>query len=158
MAEAVRELGLEGQAFAWTGEAAEVGEAPRLLEAAWDLAAVEDRYRAFLESFEHRPVETPADAFAAQVAMVQEWRRFPFLDPDLPPELLDHDWPGARAAAVFHDRHDAWHARAQAEWDRMAARPTEASGVAVAQDVIRSGRRATSTHDVLRRGPPRQVT
>ncbi len=122
VAEAVRELGLEGQAFAWTGEAAEVGEAPRLLEAAWDLAAVEDRYRAFLDSFEHRPVETPADAFAAQVAMVQEWRRFPFLDPDLPPELLDHDWPGARAAVVFHERHDAWHARAQAEWDRMAAR------------------------------------
>ena len=51
--------------------------------------------------------------------MVQEWRRFPFLDPDLPGELLDHDWPGPRAAAAFHDRHAAWHAAAQAEWDRM---------------------------------------
>jgi len=57
----------------------------------------------------------------AQVEMVQEWRRFPFLDPDLPAELLDHDWPGPRAAAAFHDRHDRWHRQAQAEWDRMDA-------------------------------------
>ena len=52
-----------------------------------------------------RAPDSPEDAFVAQVEMVQEWRRFPFLDPDLPAELLDHDWPGPRAAAAFHDRH-----------------------------------------------------
>ncbi|MFG1708828.1 PaaX family transcriptional regulator C-terminal domain-containing protein [Nonomuraea sp. M3C6] len=45
--------------------------------------------------------------------------RFPFLDPDLPAELLGHAWPGPRAAAVFHDLHNRWHRRAQTEWDRM---------------------------------------
>ena len=39
--------------------------------------------------------------------------------PDLPGELLDHAWPGPRAAAAFHDRHARWHAAAQAEWDRI---------------------------------------
>ena len=115
----VRELGLAGRAFAWSGDATGIGDEARLLADSWDLADVEDRYLGFLAEFESRTAATPADAFLAQVQMVQEWRRFPFLDPDLPGELLDHDWPGPRAAAAFHDRHGAWHRQAQAEWDRM---------------------------------------
>ena len=116
---AVRELGLESQAFAWIGPASGIGDEARLLTDAWDLADVEDRYLAFLTGFRTREATSPADAFVAQVEVVQEWRRFPFLDPDLPSELLDHDWPGPRAAAAFHDRHSAWHPAAQAEWDQM---------------------------------------
>lgn len=115
----VRELGLEKQAFAWIGPASGIGDESRLLAAAWDLVDVEDRYLDFLGAFETRRADTPAEAFVAQVEMVQEWRRFPFLDPDLPGELLDHDWPGPRAAAAFHDRHERWHRLAQAEWQRM---------------------------------------
>ena len=70
---------------------------------------------------------TVSDAFTAQVELVQEWRRFPFLDPDLPRELLDHDWPGPRAAAVFHDRHAQWHRQAQQEWERLQAEASERS-------------------------------
>ena len=121
----IRDLGLESQAFAWTGSASGLGDEQRLLADAWDLADVEERYLSFLQAFEDRAAGSPAEAFVAQVELVQEWRRFPFLDPDLPTELLDHDWPGPRAATAFHDRHGAWHAAAQAEWDRMdaAARP-----------------------------------
>jgi phenylacetic acid degradation operon negative regulatory protein len=115
----IRDLGLEPQAFAWTGTATGLGDEQRLLTEAWRLAEVEDRYREFLGDFEDRRAESPAQAFVAQVEMVQEWRRFPFLDPDLPAELLDHDWPGPRAAAAFHAQHARWHRMAQAEWDRM---------------------------------------
>jgi phenylacetic acid degradation operon negative regulatory protein len=117
----LRDLDLEHQSFAWVGPATGIGEESRLVEDAWDLEDVEERYLGFLADFEHRRAETPADAFVAQVEMVQAWRRFPFLDPDLPGELLDHDWPGPRAAAMFHDRHDRWHRQAQQEWDRMEA-------------------------------------
>jgi phenylacetic acid degradation operon negative regulatory protein len=117
----VRDLGLEEQAFAWVGVAGGIGREERLLAEAWDLADVEERYLGFLDDFENRVPGSPEEAFVAQVEMVQEWRRFPFLDPDLPAELLDHDWPGPRAAAAFHDRHDRWHRQAQAEWDRMDA-------------------------------------
>jgi len=65
--------------------------------------------------------DTDREAFARQVQLIEEWRRFPFRDPDLPAELLDHDWPGPAAAAVFHDRRNRWHRRAQAEWERMDA-------------------------------------
>ena len=117
----IRDLGLDRQAFAWAGPATGIGDESRLIQEAWDLDEVEGRYLDFLTGFEERRAETPRDAFVAQVQMVQEWRRFPFLDPDLPSELLDHDWPGPRAAAVFHDRHARWHRLAQAEWDRMDA-------------------------------------
>jgi phenylacetic acid degradation operon negative regulatory protein len=115
----VRELGLEHQAFAWVGPASGIGDESRLLGDAWELADVEDRYLRFIELFETRRAASPLEAFVAQVELVQAWRRFPFLDPDLPGELLDHDWPGPRAATAFHDRHARWHRTAQSEWDRM---------------------------------------
>jgi phenylacetic acid degradation operon negative regulatory protein len=124
-AEAVRavvdELGLTSQAVLWTGANADLGDEQRLLSGAWDLAELEQEYLAFLRGFESRSARSPAQAFVAQVELVQEWRRFPFLDPDLPAELLSPDWPGARAAAAFHEKHARWHRQAQAEWERMAS-------------------------------------
>lgn len=121
VAAVVRELGLEDRVFAWSGPSVGVGHTGKLLAAAWDLDDVEKRYLAFIQRFEAMEVRTPEEAFASQVHLIQEWRRFPFLDPDLPAELLQHDWPGPRAAATFHSQHDRWHRRAQDEWDRMDA-------------------------------------
>ena len=45
--------------------------------------------------------------------MVHAWRKFPFLDPDLPGELLPARWPRARAHALFHERHERWDAAAR---------------------------------------------
>ena len=115
----VHELGLDELAFAWTGPAGGIGEERSLVAEAWDLDAVEERYLAFLEEFGSRRVSDDAAAFVAQVQLIEEWRRFPFLDPDLPAELLDHDWPGQRAADAFHAAHDRWHRGAQAEWERL---------------------------------------
>jgi phenylacetic acid degradation operon negative regulatory protein len=115
----IDELGLHDRAFAWEGLAVSAGDPGKLINTAWDLADVEKRYLAFIDHFGDVEASAERDAFVNQVRLVQEWRRFPFLDPDLPSELLDHDWPGPRAAATFHDRHDRWHRRAQAEWDRM---------------------------------------
>ncbi len=115
----LRELDLEKRAFAWTGPASGIGEESKLLAETWDLGTVEDRYLEFIAAYEHRVVESPQEAFSAQVRIVQDWRRFPFLDPNLPRELLDQDWPGPLAATLFHDRHARWHRQAQQEWDRM---------------------------------------
>lgn len=115
----IRELDLSDRAYAWTGSSADIGDTAKLINAAWDLDDVEKRYLTFIERFEGLAITSDRDAFINQVLLIQEWRRFPFLDPDLPAELLDHDWPGPQAAAVFHDLHNRWHRRAQAEWDRM---------------------------------------
>jgi phenylacetic acid degradation operon negative regulatory protein len=125
VARVVQELDLDSQSFAWVGPTAGIGDESRLVEAAWDLADVEKRYLAFLDEFEGRRASSAEEAFVAQVELVQAWRRFPFLDPDLPRELLDHDWPGPRAATVFHERHAQWHRQAQQEWDRLQAEASE---------------------------------
>ena len=117
----VAELGLEDRAYAWTGTAVSLGDPVKVLKDAWNLDDVEKRYLAFVDRVDAASAKAPRDVFVHQVRLIQEWRRFPFLDPDLPAELLDHDWPGPRAAAAFHDRRNRWHRRAQEEWDRMEA-------------------------------------
>ncbi|WP_245928578.1 PaaX family transcriptional regulator [Murinocardiopsis flavida] len=78
----------------------------------WDLAALQDMYRTFLA--DHEPVLTrwtrrrdtdPSAAFADHLRAVDAWRRMPFLDPGLPPEVLPDQWAGSRAATVFFDLH-----------------------------------------------------
>jgi len=119
--EVVTELGLADRVFAWIGRSAEIGDPAKVIRAAWDLDDVEKRYQEFVDRFSAMTAETDREAFVRQVLLIEEWRRFPFRDPDLPAELLDHDWPGPAAAAVFHDRRNRWHRRAQAEWERMDA-------------------------------------
>ncbi len=119
--EVVGDLGLEYRAFAWAGPIADTGDERVLLAQAWDLDDVERRYDAFLTEFANREVDDDAEAFVAQVQLIEAWRRFPFLDPDLPRELLDHDWPGPRAARAFHDRHGRWQGGAQRAWEIFCA-------------------------------------
>jgi phenylacetic acid degradation operon negative regulatory protein len=50
----------------------------------------------------------PEAEFRAQTLLVHEWRRFPFLDPDLPERMLPARWPRGRAHELFHARHAEW--------------------------------------------------
>jgi phenylacetic acid degradation operon negative regulatory protein len=70
----------------------------------WDLPAVAGLYDEFVA--EHRGLTRlsspdPARAFTAYVPMLTSWRRFPYLDPGIPLELLPEDWPGIRAGELF---------------------------------------------------------
>lgn len=114
VAAAVEELGVE--AYSFVGPYGLVGDEQRVVAGSWQLDEVEQRYRAFLEDFSEVAADGPAEAFHAQVRLVQEWRRFPFLDPALPAPLLPRTWPGPAAAELFHARHAAWHAGAQEHW------------------------------------------
>jgi phenylacetic acid degradation operon negative regulatory protein len=110
------ELGLAATTLSFTGEFAGIGSERSLVEQAWNLSDLATRYHSFVTEFA-RPGPS---IMLAQVRLVHEWRRFPFLDPQLPAELLPPQWIGARAAAVFHERHAAWHDSAQAQWLRTA--------------------------------------
>jgi phenylacetic acid degradation operon negative regulatory protein len=75
---------------------------------AWDLADLAARYAGFVERFADLAPADDAATLAAQIRLVDAWRRFPFLDPGLPDALLPGAWVGHRAAEVFHGQHDAW--------------------------------------------------
>ncbi len=119
IAYAIAELGVE--AFSFTGPFGQIGEEQRVVRQAWALEDVERRYRSFVETVSQVAPATPGEVFAAQVQLVQEWRRFPFLDPALPPELLPADWPAPMATDLFRRRHDEWHDDAQAHWDAICS-------------------------------------
>jgi phenylacetic acid degradation operon negative regulatory protein len=90
-----------------------LGDPARVLAEAWDLDAVAAAYRDFVHRFARLRPKTPEAVFRAQARLVHEWRKFPFLDPDLPETMLPIRWPRAQALEVFRDRHESWHAAAQ---------------------------------------------
>jgi phenylacetic acid degradation operon negative regulatory protein len=104
-----------------------LGAPAKVLAEAWDLDAVARAYRAFAESFGRLRPKTPETVFRAQTQLVHEWRKFPFLDPDLPEETLPARWPRAQALSVFRERHEDWHAAAQDHFRALEARRSEPS-------------------------------
>ena len=74
---------------------------------AWDLDSLRRSYQRFLATF--RPVWArlrggrlgPSEALVTQTWLIDEWRRFPREDPDLPDELLPSDWPRQEARELF---------------------------------------------------------
>jgi phenylacetic acid degradation operon negative regulatory protein len=119
--EILSELGLGRAAMSFTARHGSIGAQQDIVARAWDLRAVEARYAGFIAEFTAlRPV-SDAEKLAAQTLLVHEWRRFPFLDPRLPRDLLPAGWPGAKAAALFRARHARWSEGAGRCWSRLAA-------------------------------------
>jgi phenylacetic acid degradation operon negative regulatory protein len=106
-------------AFSFVGVFGEIGDLQQLVAGSWRLDDVETLYAGFLTTFAGSRIGTPAEAFRSQVALVGQWRRFPFLDPGLPSELLPKRWPRQAAADLFRRRHDRLHASAQAYWQEL---------------------------------------
>jgi phenylacetic acid degradation operon negative regulatory protein len=104
-----------------------LGDPARVVAEAWDLDAVADAYRAFVTRFGRMTPRGPEAVFRAQTLLVHEWRKFPFLDPDLPDGMLPARWPRERAHDLFHERHAAWQDEARAWFAALdggeAARP-----------------------------------
>jgi phenylacetic acid degradation operon negative regulatory protein len=103
----------EAELLSFRAEIGSLGDPKRVLAATWDLDAVADAYLAFVAGVQRLRPDGPAETFRAQTRLVHEWRRFPFLDPDLPDEVLPARWPRRRAHDLFSERHAAWHEIAQ---------------------------------------------
>jgi phenylacetic acid degradation operon negative regulatory protein len=89
-----------------------IGDPEQLVADAWDLDRVRDQYAAFIEDFSRGRAVTPEACFRQQTLLVHAWRKFPFLDPDLPAALLPAGWPRQRAHDLFVSRHARWQAGA----------------------------------------------
>jgi phenylacetic acid degradation operon negative regulatory protein len=78
---------------------------------AWDLRRLDSLYQAFIADREPvverwldpRTAGDERQAFVDYIMAVHQWRKFPYLDPGLPAEVLPPDWAGRRAAAIFFD-------------------------------------------------------
>lgn len=115
------EAGVTGSALSFVASYGQVGSQDLLVARSWDLGALEQRYEDFIEEFTGLDPATDESALRAQTRLVHEWRRFPFLDPGLPAQLLPDNWSGVKAADLFHTRHADWHPAAQRHWERLTA-------------------------------------
>lgn len=122
----VEELGLAETAMSFTARFGDIGRERTIVDAAWDLDDLSARYERFVAEFGDTPAagDESGDVLLAQIRLVHAWRRFPFLDPQLPTALLPADWAGARASDLFQNRHKAWHDDAQARWVELATSAT----------------------------------
>ena len=89
-----------------------IGSPQQRVADAWDLERVRRQYVAFIDDFDGVRALAPEACFRQQTLLVHAWRKFPFLDPDLPAELLPADWPRRRAHELFVKCHDRWQAKA----------------------------------------------
>lgn len=96
-----------------------IGDEETMVAKSWDLTDVENRYEHFIDEFTGLNPSTGEATLLAQTRLVHEWRRFPFLDPQLPARLLPANWSGTKAAELFHSKHLDWRDGAQRHWDRL---------------------------------------
>ena len=82
-----------------------------LVEKSWHLEEIENKYEEFIEKYSkqfivHQSIisrgeMSDADCFVERTNLVHEYRKFLFIDPGLPKELLPSKWNGNHATLLF---------------------------------------------------------
>ncbi len=91
---AIDSLGLRDNSMSFIGSTAAVGISESdLVRRAWDLDEVARAYEALRERFDNDEQLTGKAALVAHIELIDALRHTPYMDPQLPPELLP-DWPG----------------------------------------------------------------
>jgi phenylacetic acid degradation operon negative regulatory protein len=89
------------------------GEPQTLVAKCWDLQEINEKYEEFIETYSQKFIinqneiehgnMTDAECFVERTMLVHEYRKFLFVDPGLPKELLPEKWLGNSAARLFAD-------------------------------------------------------
>ncbi len=116
----LEELDLSAQAMSFLAGYGALGSETSMVTSAWHLADVSARYQSFIDEFGDLSPATPDEVLCAQTMLVHEWRRFPFLDPQLPAALLPPKWTGTTATELFNDLHVRWRPAARDRWSELA--------------------------------------
>ena len=88
----------------------------KIVSRCWDLGKIHQKYADFLAEYRPKLEEhlkrlqagetiEPSECFVARFNLIHEYRKLPFLDPDLPQELLPENWLRPQAAALFDEYH-----------------------------------------------------
>jgi phenylacetic acid degradation operon negative regulatory protein len=85
----------------------------------WDLDELAERYRAFAEHFRAPDVTDDRQALLLRTRLVHTFREFPFLDPELPEDLVPAPKHRAEALRLFHDLYPALAPAAQRYFDEV---------------------------------------
>lgn len=117
----INDLDLAGSMLTFTGQALPLGlRTDDIVHRAWALDDVAEVYRELLDQYrDARPAAGDSTLFA-HVELVGHLQRLPFLDPQLPDELLPSRI-GRSAIAMIQRRRAEWYETAQLRWLQVAA-------------------------------------
>jgi phenylacetic acid degradation operon negative regulatory protein len=91
-----------------------------LVARCWNIAAIGEAYHEFIAHYrprlarerERHTLDDEA-AFVERLWLVHDFRKFAYLDPGLPSELVHAHWPGNTAAALFREYYQALDTKSQ---------------------------------------------
>ncbi len=88
-------------------------ENSRVVDKSWNLEEINEKYQEFITEYSQKYIiakskiqkddMTDAECFVERTKLVHEYRKFLFVDPGLPEELLPAQWLGGHAASLFSD-------------------------------------------------------
>ena len=107
-ARVLEELGIDNVTL-FKGIVPSWGSRPGDFLGAWNLESLRESYLGYIKRF--RPVRarlaagriSAAEALVMRTRVIDEWRRFPRQDPDLPDDFLPANWPRREARALFDE-------------------------------------------------------
>lgn len=95
---------------------------------AWDMDALSGRYLEFEETFSpvlddvRQGTLTTSQALVHRTVVMDSWRSFISVEPDLPAELHPEDWPRSRARTLFVELYDSLAPVARARCQQIVAK------------------------------------
>lgn len=112
----IDDLGLKDSTLAYVGSSAPAGLSDQeIVRRSWDLDEVAKKYEQVLIKYSGLQPQQGDPILFTDIQLVGQWQRMPFLDPQLPEELLP-DWIGRRAASVCKDLRARWRDQAHQRW------------------------------------------
>ncbi|GAB3688463.1 PaaX family transcriptional regulator [Saccharopolyspora tripterygii] len=112
----IDDLELKPSTLAFVGKASAIGQTEQeIVDLSWELDEVTAQYEELLIRYSGLQPAPGDPLLFTHVKLTNEWQRFPFMDPQLPAELLPN-WIGRRAAVLFHQLREAWYEDAQQRW------------------------------------------
>jgi phenylacetic acid degradation operon negative regulatory protein len=119
LAELLTELDVAEHAGVMLGRPATTVDFRSFLARVWDLDELAQRYQAFVEHFRGREVDSDREAMLLRTRLVHTFREFPFLDPELPEDLVPAPACRADALRLFHFLYPALADAAQRHFDKV---------------------------------------
>ena len=112
----IDDLDLKDSTLAYVGSSTSAGLSDQeIVRRSWDLDEVAKRYEQVLIKYSGLEPQPGDPILFTDIQLVGEWQRMPFLDPQLPEELLP-DWIGRRAASVCKGLRARWRDKAHQRW------------------------------------------
>jgi phenylacetic acid degradation operon negative regulatory protein len=112
----IDELGLRDSTVTFIGNTLGIGlNDAEIVGRAWDFDNIGARYGKLIETYQNLEPEAGDEVLLTHLSLVNEYREFPGMDPQLPDDLLPN-WIGHQATELFVRLHEKWSTATRERW------------------------------------------